>query len=69
MALADGVADGDGGSLGTVVGVGTGGSVSGGSGDSVSDGRPPAADELGSATGALAGTDGRTAVPCGGRLP
>jgi hypothetical protein len=69
-ALLGGVADGDGGVLVTVVGVGTGGSVSGGSGDSDRAGRPPGADELGGrVTGALADADGAAAVALGGRDP
>lgn len=69
-ALLGGVADGDGGMLVPAVGVGTGGSVSGGSGDNDRTGRPPGADEVaGRAPGALAEADGGTGVARDGRDP
>jgi hypothetical protein len=69
-ALLGGVADGDGGSLVTIVGVGTGGSVSGGNGDSEIDGNPPAGAELGSTvTGAAPAADGAPDVVRGGFEP
>lgn len=68
VALPDGVADGGGGALVTIVGVGTGGSVSGGNGASESCGRPPGAEEDGSrVTGAL--REGAATVARGGREP
>jgi len=69
-ALPEGVADGGGGALVTIVGVGTGGSVSGGSAGKETDGRPLAGAELGSTvTGATPAADDAPVVTRGGRDP